>query len=90
VLAECHALAQSINAKAAAQYEYSVEENIPRGILKEDEVGDHAIQHGIVTALTARAEWEIPVLLELCADIMEDVNDHETAAELRAKAAVAI
>lgn len=86
VKAEIANLAQAMEDRAVAQYNYSIKENIPRGILKPEEVGDNAVRTGIVAALTQKHEWDISLLQELCADILEDANDHETAAELRAKA----
>lgn len=86
VKAEIANLAIVMGEGAVAQYKYSIKENIPRGILKPEEVGDNAVRTGIVAALAQKHEWSISSLLELCADIMEDANDHETAAELRAKA----
>lgn len=86
VKAEIANLAMVMEERAVVQYRHSIKENIPRGILKPEEVGDNAVRTGIVAALTQKHEWDIPVLLGLCADILEDANDHETAAELRAKA----
>jgi hypothetical protein len=79
-------LAASIDEKASSQYEYSVKENVHQGILKEEEVADHAFRAGLVSALTQKHDWIISDLLRLCADIMEDADDHDTAAELREKA----
>jgi len=86
VQGEIAELAASVENKALSQYQYSVKENVLRGILKEEEVADHAFRTALVAALTQKYDWVVADLLRLCADIMEDANDHDTAAELRAKA----
>lgn len=73
---ELDALLTSIRQKAVAQFEYSIKENIPRGILKIEECANHAINHGIVAAMSARNQWDVDATVKLAIDILEDSNCH--------------
>jgi len=68
-----------------AQLSYDFLVNRPANICTAEEVrtGAHAIQAGTVHAIGAHIEWDIYAAREFAASILEDVNDHETAAMVR-------
>ena len=94
--AEAHALTLESNANAAefigqiaraifSQLSYDFAVNLPAGIDSREEIktGRHAIQSGTVHAIGALVQWDIYAAREFAACILEDVNDHATAAMLR-------
>lgn len=94
--AEAHALTLEANANAAefigqisraifSQLSYDFGVNLPAGIGNREEIktGRHAIQSGTVHAIGALVQWNIYAAREFAACIMEDVNDHATAALVR-------
>ena len=76
-------LLTNIRDKAMAQFDYSVRENVPRGILPVEQIAGHAINHGVVSAMSQRNQWGIEPTIEFAADCLEDVNAHTEAAMLR-------
>ena len=44
---------------------------------------ENSLQCGLVSALTARVKWEPDLVVALAADLLEDANLHDLAAELR-------
>lgn len=68
-----------------AQLSYDFLVNRPANICTAEEVrtGAHAIQAGTVHAIGGLIEWDIYAAREFAACILEDVNDHGTAAMLR-------
>lgn len=94
--AEANALTLEANANAAdfigqiardifSQLSYDFAVNLPANICTAEEVrtGAHAIQAGTVHAIGGLIEWDIYAAREFAASILEDVNDHGTAAMLR-------
>ena len=94
--AEAHALTLEANANAAdfigritraifSQLSYDFGVNLPAGIDSREEIktGRHAIQSGTVHAIGALVQWDIYAARDFAACILEDVNDHGTAAMLR-------
>jgi hypothetical protein len=79
-------LAATMKSIATQQYEYGVRERAKHGKAITDEVAHFAVRRGIIAAISRRWGWEVESLRLVCADILEDANDHETAAELRSKA----
>ena len=73
----------NIRDKAMSQFDYSVRENVPRGILPVEQIAGHAINHGVVSAMSQRNQWGIEPSIEFAADVLEDVNAHTEAAMLR-------
>lgn len=76
-------LCLSIGKRVMEQYDYNVETNVPAGRLSEEEAAPNAMRSGLVGAITEMCKWSVGEATDLCADIMEDVNDSETAAYLR-------
>jgi len=70
-----------IATKAKAQYDYSEQTNIPKGILKPSEVVEHAIQHGIAEGLNSYHDFDCNKAIEYAIAILEASNCH---AEVRA------
>ena len=94
--AEAHALTLDANKNAAefigqiaravfSQLSYDFGVNLPAGIDSREEIktGRHAIQSGTVHAIGAFVQWDIYAAREFAACILEDVNDHQTAAFVR-------
>lgn len=81
---ELAALLASIEEKANKQFTYNEERNIPQGIIAVQDSIRVAINHGVISALSARHRWAHDSTIELAADLLEDVNAHAEAAQLRA------
>ncbi|MDE2105878.1 MAG: hypothetical protein KGL39_52130 [Patescibacteria group bacterium] len=69
------------------QYEYDCTKNVECGVttLAEAQTGENAIKCGLVSAVGHLVKWSVEDAIEIAADILEDVNAHPEAAELRAK-----
>ena len=78
-------LTSSIVQKVSSQALYHHLTNIPCGVIEQK---DHKIydvvQSGLVAAIGQYLGWDINKALELCANILEDVNAHDEAAAVRA------
>jgi hypothetical protein len=81
---DLHRLLDSIREKCETQFKYNCETNVPKGIVAIDDTADNAIRLGLVSALGKHLDWSIPDALTLAADIAEDVNAHDEAAQIRA------
>ena len=77
--------AAGVTDRAAGQALYDLTTNIPTGIIGiNDWTPKHAVNRGIVGAIGRHVDWDIVEALELCADILEDVNAHTESAQIRA------
>lgn len=75
-----------VTKKVYAQAHYDALTNIHNGILKlSDDIGKHAIENGLVSAIGEYIEWDVGKAIGLAADILDDVNAHKFADELRNK-----
>jgi hypothetical protein len=78
-------LASHIVARVASQATHDQLHNLPVGILNHtDDVVSHAVNSGTVGALGAFLEWDIGKTLKFCADLLDDVNAHGEAEQVRA------
>lgn len=68
------------------QLSYNIFTNGPAGIDVGDDPVRHAIDHGLVSTISARVDWDIYAARRFCAELLEDVNDHEEAAIMYRKA----
>jgi hypothetical protein len=82
--ADLNSLILAIRDKAMSQFEYNVNTNLPLEILTVDQLATHAVNCGLVSAISARHHFGIEPTIELAADLLEDVNAHSEAALLRA------
>lgn len=69
--------------KAYNQLSHDIYTNVPTGIMSRDEVSGHALKSAIASALGELNHWDIYATLEMCAEILEDVNAHPEAKMLR-------
>lgn len=76
-------LVAKITEKIISQLSYNIMNNVPLGIVSEKECVNHAIKTGLVSAIGNHVQWDIVEALELCADILEDVNAHKEAGFVR-------
>ena len=76
-----NALLLSIRDKAICQFNYSIEKNVPNGILEPEEVVPQAINTGLVSGISTMNEYSISKGIDFACDILEDVN---ACKELRA------
>lgn len=75
----------NITEKTAGQSLYDETVNIPCGILRASEpTASHAFETALVSSIGQHVRWDINKALELCGDILEDVNAHGEAAKVRA------
>lgn len=79
-------LAADVCAASTTQALHDALTNRPHGIAnssigKDD--AERAFVSGVVSVLGALVEWDITRARQIAADILEDVNDHDRAAEIR-------
>lgn len=74
----------SIQEKIKAQFKYNLETNIPREIggITFDTAAQHAIDSGLVHAISKMNDWDIEPSVKFAHHILEDVNAHAEAREL--------
>lgn len=78
-------LGASIVAKCIRQAVYDNYTNVPEGIINaSDYAPSESVMRGLPGAIGTFLEWDVTAALELCADILEDVNAHDEAAKVRA------
>lgn len=70
--------------KAMSQLRYDIEQNIPKGYLGVEGIRDHALKSAIASSIGTYLEWSIDPALQMCVDILEDVNAHKEAAKVNA------
>lgn len=76
-----------VHARTVEQATHDLLTNIPCGILRDNEATpQRALLTALVSAIGSELSWDIPAALELCADILDDVNAHDEAAAVRAMA----
>ena len=77
----------TVRERIYSQHEYDCTKNVESGIMTAAEAatGDNAIKSGLVSAIGGLVEWSVDGAIEIAADILEDVNAHTEATELRAK-----
>ena len=73
---------QKFRTRALSQFQYSINTNVPLGILKPGEVVDDAIITGFVGGSAAFGDFSIEPTVLLAARLLEDVNAHTEAAPL--------
>lgn len=73
----------ALSEKCFNQLTYDVYTNVPTGVMNRDDVSGHALKSGIASACGVLVQWDINEALELCANILEDVNAHPEAKMLR-------
>lgn len=70
--------------RASNQAAYDLIRNVPAGIMSRAEATpERAVHVGLVGTCGAFVKWDPAKALELCADILEDVNAHQEAAAVR-------
>ena len=78
-----------ITEKSINQLHYDLLANVPEGITSQGlpkRQGYLAARSGIISAISSMLQYDVTEAKCFCADILEDVNDHEEAAILRGKA----
>lgn len=80
-------LLTAIAEKAQRQFDYSLLTNVPKGVLKSDEIVDNAIDSGLVGGASHISEWGVEKTISLALDILEDSNCHTEARALSEAAA---
>lgn len=80
------AFAADFTKNAIEQLSYDVLTNLPTGILNRSTIKNHALNSAIVSAISSMLKWDITETMEFCADLLEDVNAHTEAAEMRKRA----
>ena len=75
---------QNVLGVATHQATYHLLTNLPCNVIEPwEDIPADSLRTGIVNALGKYVGWGIGEALELCADILEDVNAHKVAATLR-------
>lgn len=69
--------------KALGRLKYNLEENLPKGIMTLEQIKGDSVKSGLVSSIGTFIKWDIYQAMELCADILEDVNAHKEAQVLR-------
>jgi hypothetical protein len=79
-------LTADVNAAATGQALHDALTNRPHGIengsIGKDDA-ERAFTSGVISILSAMVEWDIDAARRIAADLLEDVNDHDRAAEIR-------
>jgi hypothetical protein len=78
-----HWFARVEHSAATAQFKYSVKKNLPYGIHTREDIVERCVNHGIVAAISTHYQWGVEPVVELAADMLEDVNAHTEAKLLR-------
>jgi len=65
--------------RASAQLTHNLLQNGPMGLDIGGSAGQHAVECGVISALSALVEWDINQARRLAAELLQDVNDHSTA-----------
>lgn len=82
--AQLDALLLAIREKAQRQFDYNIARNVGNGMSLEA-AAPHALEKAIVATCSARNHYDIEATIKLAANMLEDVNAHGEADELRAK-----
>ena len=81
------ALLADVSVRCQRQLAHDLLTNAPCGIdIGAGDVGEHAVKQGLVSAIGKLVNWDIYAAREMCALILEDVNDHTEAAAMFEKA----
>ncbi len=74
---------KNVREKSEAQFEYNLKVNIPQKIIEEKDCVQHALDIGIVSAISQMNSWDINKAIEFSANLLEDSNCHEECKVLR-------
>jgi hypothetical protein len=80
------AILAKISERMNAQLAYNLLTNIPCGVDLDGAPIEHAVRSGLVSAIGADIGWDVEAARTIAAEILQDVNDHDTAAKLFALA----
>lgn len=74
----------SIREKTTSQFKYNLTNNVPNAIsgINYENAAQHAIDSGLVHAISKMNDWSIEPSLRFAHHILEDVNAHTEAREL--------
>lgn len=82
--AKLEQILRSIRERAENQFKYNLSTNIPEKIggITFDNVAQHAIDNGLVAAISQMNQWDINKALLFAHSVLEDSNAHSEANEL--------
>lgn len=72
-----------VREKSLAQFQYNLSENVPSGRMEIENCAEQALNTGIVSAMGGRVGFCVIATLEMCGDLLENVNAHSDAAMIR-------
>lgn len=70
------AMLVSLSQKATAQFQYNLETNLPRGIVKREDAVENALEHGVSAAVSTHTHWDCEAAVRYAGAILEDSNCH--------------
>jgi len=77
--------ASTLNTRTVAQATYDMLTNVPCGVLHAaDATPETALRAALVLTIGQYLQWNITDAVNLCADILDDVNAHDLAKQVRA------
>lgn len=80
--AQLNTLIDSLNKGFREQLQYNLDINVPNGLLKENEVINHAIENALVGTASQFYGWDCERAVRFAHHILEDSNCHGEAKEL--------
>lgn len=72
-----------LHERALEQFVYNCNTNVPKGIVSPCQVGFHAFESGVVSAISDYVHFKPDDAARIAHDILEDVNFHDAAKILR-------
>ena len=76
----------SFTQAAHRQLTHNLLVNVPCEIMTPKEARESAAMRGLVSSIASMLEWDTTETMLFCGDLLEDVNLHDEAAKMRAKA----
>lgn len=84
LVVELELFCKSLKETVLSQYEHDVKNNIPKGIIEEDELTvERAMRMGLANSCGKLHSWGIDSTLELCEELLTEVNAHSEATRVR-------
>lgn len=84
-MAELSRFEALLNKYFAMQFPYDLHTNLPSGLVRREDLAQHALRSALVSAIGELCGWEPDAVTELAAQILEDANIHDLAAVLYAE-----
>ena len=61
----------TLSQKATAQFRHNLENNLPRGIVKREDIVENSLEHGVSSAVSAHTHWDCEAAVRYAGAILE-------------------